>query len=300
MDDCYASYMDALLALPRGPEIAAAAVLGAIVGSFLNVVIHRVPRGESIVHPASRCPGCSRAIAPWDNVPILSYLWLRGRCRGCGARISLRYPAIEAATGLLFAAIVARHGLAPMSAVYALFAAALVAAAAIDFDHHIIPDRISLGGLAAALVLVPAAEMASGAAAGPAIARSALGALLGGGLLWVVGFAHARLAVATGRRFEHWPGDGEALPRPGSLDYWTWFPGLGFGDVKLLAMIGAVLGPFGVVHALVAAAFVGLVLGVAFALATRRLDSPFGFAPALAAGALLVVLGPTDPLGLLG
>src|SRR5215475_8485746 len=298
MGDCYAPGMDALAA--GATEIAAAAVLGAIAGSFLNVVIHRVPRGESIVRPASHCPACSRPIAPWDNVPILSYLWLRGRCRGCGARISPRYPAIEAATGLLFAAIVARHGLAPMSAVYALFAAALVAAAAIDFDHHIIPDRISLGGLAAALVLVPAAEAASGDAAGAAVARSALGALLGGGLLWVVGFAHARLAVATGRRFEHWPGDGEALPRPGSLDYWTWFPGLGFGDVKLLAMIGAVLGPLGVLEALIAAAFAGLAVGLGFALATRRLDAPFGFAPALAVGALLVVLGPSDLLGFLG
>jgi leader peptidase (prepilin peptidase)/N-methyltransferase len=290
MADCYALLMDALPALPRGPEIAAAAVLGAIVGSFLNVVIHRVPRGESIVRPASHCPGCGRAIAPWDNLPILSYLWLRGRCRGCGARISLRYPAIEAVTALLFAAIVMRHGLAPMAAVYALFAAALVAAAAIDFDHHIIPDRISLGGLATALVAVPAAQAASGGALGEALADSALGALLGGGLLWAVGFAHARLAVATGRHFDHWPGDGEALPRPGSLDYWTWFPGLGFGDVKLLAMIGAVLGPFGVIHALVAAAFVGLLLGAGFAIATRRFDSPFGFAPALAVGALLAVI----------
>ena len=290
MADCYALLMDALPALPRGPEIAAAAVLGAIVGSFLNVVIHRVPRGESIVRPASHCPGCGRAIAPWDNLPILSYLWLRGRCRGCGARISLRYPAIEAVTALLFAAIVMRHGLAPMAAVYALFAAALVAAAAIDFDHHIIPDRISLGGLATALVAVPAAQAAAGGAAGEALTASVLGALLGGGLLWAVGFAHARLAVATGRHFDHWPGDGEALPRPGSLDYWTWFPGLGFGDVKLLAMIGAVLGPFGVIHALVAAAFVGLLLGAGFAIATRRFDSPFGFAPALAVGALLAVI----------
>ena len=290
MDDCYPRCMDALVASAGAPEIAAAAVLGAIVGSFLNVVIHRVPRGESILRPASHCPGCGRTIAPWDNVPILAWLWLRGRCRGCAARISLRYPLIEAATGLLFAAIVARHGLTPMAGVYALFAAALVAAAAIDFDHHIIPDRISLGGLAAALVLVPAAQFASGAAAGPALSRSALGALLGGGVLWAVGFAHARLAVATGRRFDHWPGDGEALPRPGSLDWWTWFPGLGFGDVKLLAMIGAVLGPIGVLHALVAAAFAGLVLGAGFALATRRLDSPFGFAPALAVGALGIVL----------
>jgi len=123
---------------------------------------------------------------------------------------------------------------------------------------------------------------------GAALAVSVAGALLGGGVLWTVGFVHARLAVALGRRFEHWPGAGEALPRPASFDYWTWFPGLGFGDVKLLAMIGAVLGPFGVLEALVAAAFAGLAVGLAFALAARRFDAPFGFAPALAAGGLLV------------
>jgi leader peptidase (prepilin peptidase)/N-methyltransferase len=280
--------------------IAAAGVLGLLIGSFLNVVIHRLPRGESIVRPPSHCPGCGRRIAPFENVPLLSYLWLRGRCRGCRMRISPRYPAIEAATGLIFALLVARHGVSPMAAVYLLFAATLVAAAAIDFDHRIIPDRLSLGGLAVALVLVPAARAASGVAPADALAVSVAGALLGGGLLWTVGFIHARVAVALGRRFDHWPGDGESLPRPRSLDYWTWFPGLGFGDVKLLAMIGAVLGPIGVLEALVAAAFTGLVVGLGFAFVVRRLDAPFGFAPALAAGALLVVLAAGGPFGIGG
>ena len=292
--------MDALAALPGGLPIAAAGALGLVIGSFLNVVIHRLPRGESVVHPPSHCPGCGRRIGPFENVPVLSYLWLRGRCRGCGMRISLRYPAIEVATGLLFALLVARHGVSPIAVVYLLFAAALVAAAAIDFDHRIIPDRISVGGLGIALVLVPAAQAASGAPLADAIARSLLGALVGGGLLWTVGFTHARLSVAIGRRFEHWPGAGEAPPHPASLDYWTWFPGLGFGDVKLLAMIGAVLGPLGVLEALIAAAFAGLAVGLGFALATRRFDAPFGFAPALAVGALLVVLAPGGPLGLGG
>jgi leader peptidase (prepilin peptidase)/N-methyltransferase len=290
--------MDAFAALPGGLPIAAAGALGLVIGSFLNVVIHRLPRGESVVNPPSHCPGCGRRIGPLENVPVLSYLWLRGRCRGCGMRISWRYPAIEVVTGVLFALLVARHGPSPIAAVYLLFTAALVAAAAIDFDHRIIPDRISIGGLAVALVLVPAAQAASGAPLGDALASSALGALVGGGLLWTVGFAHARLSVAMGRRFEHWPGAGEAPPRLASLDYWTWFPGLGFGDVKLLAMIGAVLGPLGVLEALIAAAVAGLAVGLAFALATRRFDAPFGFAPALAIGALLVVLAPGDPLGL--
>ena len=292
--------MDELAALPGVLPIAAAGALGLVIGSFLNVVIHRLPRGESVVHPPSHCPGCGRRIGPFENVPVLSYLWLRGRCRGCGMRISLRYPAIEVATGLVFALLVARHGVSPIAAVYLLFAAALVAAAAIDFDHRIIPDRISVGGLGVALVLVPVTQAASGAPLGDALASSLLGALVGGGLLWTVGFAHARLAVAMGRRFEHWPGVDEKPPHPASLDYWTWFPGLGFGDVKLLAMIGAVLGPFGVLEALIAAALGGMVLGLCFAVATRRFDTPFGFAPALALGALLVVLAPADLTGLLG
>src|SRR3990172_10635206 len=102
--------MQVLAELPRGLGLAAAGGLGLVVGSFLNVVVHRLPRGESLAFPPSRCPGCGRAVAPWENVPLLSYLWLRGRCRGCGMRISPRYPAIEAATGRLFAPIAARFG----------------------------------------------------------------------------------------------------------------------------------------------------------------------------------------------
>ena len=97
------------------PFVALAFMVGAVVGSFLNVVIHRLPRDESLVSPGSHCPGCGRAVRPWENVPLLSYLWLRGRCAGCGVRIPLRYPAVECATGLLFAAIVWRHGLGPMT-----------------------------------------------------------------------------------------------------------------------------------------------------------------------------------------
>jgi leader peptidase (prepilin peptidase)/N-methyltransferase len=278
--------------------IAAAAVLGCVVGSFLNVVIHRLPRGESIVRPRSRCPGCGASIAAFDNVPILSWLWLRGRCRRCRAPISWRYPAVEALTGALFAAIAWRHGLAPDTLLWMAFAAALVAAAAIDFDHRIIPDEISLGGLAVGLLAVPALAVLDGARVWPAVAHSAGGALVGGGLVWATGFAHARLSAALGRRFDHWPGEAEAYPRPSSLDYWMWFPGIGFGDVKLLAMVGAFLGPFGVAQTIVAASLAGLVLGVGYGLATRRWSAPFGFGPAIAAGALLVLLAPADLVAL--
>jgi leader peptidase (prepilin peptidase)/N-methyltransferase len=281
------------LALPgQGAWIAVAGVLGLLVGSFLNVVIHRMPRGESIVRPASRCPRCGRPVAPWENVPVLSYLFLRGRCRGCRTPIGWRYPAVELGTGLLFAAIAARHGVSPLAFLYLAFAAALVAAALIDAEHRIIPDEISLGGLVLGLVLVPLASRAQAGGLAAALAQSLAGAVLGGGILWGVGFVHARLCAAAGRRFEHWPGEAERFPRPASLDYWTWFPGMGFGDVKLLAMIGAFLGPAGVIETIVAASLAGLVLGVASAALTRRWDAAFGFGPAIALGALVVLLAP--------
>jgi prepilin signal peptidase PulO-like enzyme (type II secretory pathway) len=126
--------------------------------------------------------------------------------------------------------------------------------------------------------------------------RSLAGASLGGGLLWLVGFVHARVAVAMGREFEHWPGEGESLPKPSSLDYWVWFPGLGFGDVKLLAMIGAVIGPIGVLETILASSLAGLLGGLIWAATIRSWSTPFGFGPAIAVGALLVVLVPHQGL----
>jgi leader peptidase (prepilin peptidase)/N-methyltransferase len=276
--------------------VAIAFSLGLVVGSFLNVVVYRLPRGESIVWPGSRCPACSRAIPPYENIPLLSYLLLGGRCRGCATRISLRYPALELLTAVLFALITLKTGSRVDAALWCAFAAMLVAAGAIDAEHRIIPDEISVGGICVGLVLVPISGALHGEPYFSVLLRSVWGALLGGGLLWSVGFTHARLSVAFGRTFEHWPGDGAAYPEPGSLDYWTWFPGLGFGDVKLLAMIGAFVGPGGVIETLLAASIAGLALGLASALATRRWNSPFGFGPALAVGALLVILVPHPSL----
>jgi leader peptidase (prepilin peptidase)/N-methyltransferase len=271
------------------PGLAFAFVFGLVVGSFLNVVIHRLPRGESVVRPRSRCPACQAPIAAWDNVPLLSWLWLRGRCRRCGAGISARYPAVELLTGIVFAALFATHGLALETAVLLCFGAALIAAAGVDFDHGWIPDELSLGGLAFGLAALPAARAAGGEAYGLALAQSALGAALGAGALWSVGFAHARLSVALGRTFPHWPGEGEAPPRPASLDYWIWFPGLGFGDVKLIGMVGAFLGPLGVVYTILLASLLGLPLGLWLARSAREgLAAPFGFGPAIAAAALVV------------
>jgi leader peptidase (prepilin peptidase)/N-methyltransferase len=272
--------------------VAFAFVIGALVGSFLNVVIHRLPLGESVVSPASRCPACGNAIRPWHNVPVLGWLWLRGRCHDCGIAISPRYPLVELTTAVLFALIAHRFGPSPLAWMWMGFGAALFAAAAIDADHRIIPDEISLGGLVLGLTLAPALHVWQGAGPGSAWAHAGSGALLGGGLLWIVGFAHARLCAVMGRRFEHWPGEDEAFPRPASLDYWTWFPGMGFGDVKLLAMIGAFLGPLGVVQTIVAASAIGLVFGLAWIAVRRSAATPFGFGPMLAAGAIATLLFP--------
>lgn len=284
--------MSALEVVPFEVLAGFALALGLVVGSFLNVVIYRLPRGESVAHPGSHCPGCDAPVAPFDNVPVLSYLWLRGRCRQCKMRISLRYPAIELLVGLLFAAIFWQHGVSAMLLVWWAFAAALVAAAGIDFDHRIIPDEISLGGLVLALIAVPLARGSTGTPFAAAFVESLVGAVVGGGLFWIVGFTHARLSTAMGREFDHWPGEGEDLPRPSELDYWVWFPGVGFGDIKLLAMIGAVQGALGVFETILAASLAGLALGIAWACVTRRWNSPFGFGPAIAAGALLVTLVP--------
>jgi len=284
--------MDATALLPREVLIGFSGLLGLVVGSFLNVVIHRLPLGESLLRPGSHCPACAAPVRWYDNVPVLAWILLRGHCRDCAAPISPRYPAIELLCGALFAAIAWCHGAALMTPVWWVFTAALIATAAIDFDHQIIPDEISLGGLAVALVVVPAVQVASGGDLAWALLHSGAGAFLGGGLFWLVGFLHARVSTALGREFEHWPGPDESPPRPRSLDYWVWFPGVGFGDVKLLAMIGAVLGPAGVLQTLLVASIAGLALGLGWALLTRRWGAPFGFAPAIAVGALIVVLLP--------
>jgi leader peptidase (prepilin peptidase)/N-methyltransferase len=265
---------------------------GLVVGSFLNVVIHRVPLGLSIVSPRSRCPGCETQIAAWDNIPILSYVILGGACRHCKAPISARYPLVELLTGLLYVAMAWRFGPTLEALLFMAFCSGLVVAAAVDIDHQIIPDEISLGGLAVGLVCIPLLHGLAGAGYGEAFAGSAMGAAVGGGSLWIVAFLHARISVATGREFGHWPGEGEALPRIGEADYWLWFPGLGLGDVKLLAMIGAFVGPWGVLDTILMASVLGLLLGVGWAIAHRSWDSPFGFGPAIAAGAILAIMLP--------
>ena len=164
---------------------------GLVVGSFLNVCIHRLPAGQSLVRPGSRCPNCRAPIRPWDNIPLVSYCLLRGRCRACGAPISWRYPAVEMLTGLLFLGVVWRFGLGGRAALWGGFLAALVVVTFIDLDHMIVPDRITLPGIAIGLVgawLWPPPNGWSAAA----------GVLVGGGFFLAIAFV-SPLLLSKGR-----------------------------------------------------------------------------------------------------
>jgi len=220
--------------------------LGAIIGSFLNVCIHRLPRDQSIVRPRSACPACGRLIAWYDNVPVVSYLLLRGRCRGCGAPIAARYPLVEAATALLFVALAVVRGPGFGWAADAAFAAALVALIVIDAEHQILPDVITLPGIAAGLAAtcVRGWLAPEGMPLRALLADHAAAAVLGYGLLFLVNAA-----------YRGWQGI-QGVPRTERLD------GIGRGDYKLLAMIGAFLGLRLMLFTLFAGAVVGALMGV--------------------------------------
>ncbi|NAZ81698.1 prepilin peptidase [Kineococcus sp. R8] len=239
-------------------------VVGLLIGSFLNVVVHRVPRGESVVHPRSACPGCGHAIRGRDNVPVLSWLLLRGRCRDCGARISRRYPAVELGTGLLFAGVAVVVGPSWALPAYLYLAAIAVALALIDVDVHRLPDAIVLPSYPVALVLLGAASLLGADGAAFLRALAGAGALFGlYAVLWFV--------------------------RPG---------GMGLGDVKLAGVLGLYLGWWGW-DALAVGGFLAFVLGGLVSLplllsgrAGRRTAIPFGPSMLAAALAALVVAAP--------
>jgi len=262
---------------------AVALIVGLVVGSFLNVCIHRLPRQESVVWPGSRCPRCAAPIAWYDNIPLLSWLLLRARCRSCGCSISARYPLVELTTGLLAVLAFVRFGPTPWGLVAFAFAAALLVVSLVDLDHLIIPDVVSLPGILVGLAV--SALVPGGVGLWNAIA----GVWLGGGLLWLVAMTYER---ATG------------------------VEGLGLGDAKLLAMVGAFLGWQAIPAVLVIASVVGTVAGLAVLLshegrqaarrvrrmlgpaavavhwrrAARRTAIPFG--PFLALGAAVALFTP--------
>ena len=229
---------------------------GMAVGSFLNVCICRMPKDESVVSPPSHCPRCDYRIRWYDNIPLLSYLLLRGKCRGCGIHISLQYPLVELLNGLLTLALFLRFGPTPEFLIYFLFCSSLVVITFIDLEHQIIPDEISLSGIVAGFVC-------SFFLPGHSWLGSLLGILLGGGLLLLVAYGYHRL---TGKE------------------------GMGGGDIKLLAMMGAFLGWEAILFIIFTASLVGSVVGVTL-MQIQKKDSklaiPFG--PYLAFGAVLFI-----------
>ncbi len=232
-------------------------ILGAVIGSFLNVCIYRIPEGMSIVSPASRCPQCKSAIRWYQNIPIISYLYLRGRCASCGAGIPMRYPMVEALTGALFVLVGLRLGGFYVIPVYWLFVASLVVITFIDMDHQIIPDVISLPGVVAGFLLSFCVPWLSWT-------DSLFGILLGGGSLYLVAKTYYLL---------------------------TKVEGMGGGDVKLLAMIGAFLGWKAVLPVIFLGSLSGAMVGVPLMLVKRaggKLAIPFG--PFLALGAVIYLL----------
>jgi len=247
-------------------EMALALLLGLVIGSFLNVVIVRLPQGGSIAIPRSQCPNCKQLIHWYDNIPILSYLFLRGRCRRCKQRISLRYPFVEALSGVVCVLLYLKLGLTLDWAILFAFSASLIVLAFIDFDHRILPDRITLNGIwIGILVSVYLAQPSPLVSrlfrsvgidwANPrliALVGSLLGAVVGGGLLWGVAEAYLRL-----RGIE----------------------GMGFGDVKMRAMVGAFLGAPLALLTIMIGSLLGSIVGLLFirlANKTREYELPFG------------------------
>lgn len=248
--------------LPSWLFITWGTAVGLVVGSFLNVVAHRLPRGLSVVWPGSHCPWCGGAVRALDNLPVLSFLLLRGRCRRCGAPISWRYPLLEGLTAVIFAALAWRHGYPPNFGTFAAFAVLatfLLALAAIDLEHFLLPDALTFGGIAAGLALQAWIPQVSWVDA-------AVGVLAGAGGLFLLAEA------------------------------WLWLrgeEGLGLGDAKMAALIGAFLGWQGTVVAVVGASIIGAVVGLTL-LAARRMHSrsPLPFGVFLALGALLAIFFP--------
>jgi leader peptidase (prepilin peptidase) / N-methyltransferase len=243
----------------------AAFAFGLIVGSFANVCIYRLPLGQSVIHPPSRCPACGALIGAVDNVPVLAWLWLRGRCRACRAPISIRYPAGELANGLLYAALAASFGPTPQTVVKMALATALLVLGLIDLDHQLLPDVITLPGIAVGLLatLVP-----------------------GTALTWW------ESALATAGGFAVMAAVGNAA---------KWYYGeeaLGMGDWKMTAMLGAFFGWQGMLLALflgtLAGAAIGLLL-VGLGRGSRRTKIPLG--TFLALGGLVTLFAGQPLLG---
>ena len=242
--------------------VAAAAYFGALIGSFLNVCIYRLPLGKPIALARSACARCQRQLSWFENIPVLSYLALRGRCRTCREPISIRYPIVELLTALMFAAAWWYYGPGPLLISRLIFGCMLIVLFAIDLEHQLLPNAITLPGIVVGFAfsfITP-----------PGWVSSLIGIAVGGGVLWVIAEGYYRL------RHEE---------------------GLGMGDVKMLAMIGAFLGWQQTLVTLMMASFAGSIVGVGFIVAQRgnmKYALPFG--TFLAMGALLAAIVGQDLL----
>jgi leader peptidase (prepilin peptidase)/N-methyltransferase len=247
-------------------DLAIGLFFGLCIGSFLNVCIARLPLDQSVVSPRSRCPKCKKLIVWYDNIPILSYLWLRASCRHCNSEIAVRYPGIEALTAVVSLLLVLQYGQSPQWGVYLAFSCAMIVLVMIDFDHRILPDVITLNGIWIGVLASVYLAQPSGLAArllgvvglvgsGPrveALTASLLGLVFGGGLLWAVREVFFRI-----RGIE----------------------GMGFGDVKMMAMVGAFLGLPLTLLTIMLGSVVGSVVGltvIRYFGKSRNYEHPFG------------------------
>lgn len=231
-------------------------IFGAVVGSFLNVCILRIPAKESIVTPLSRCPHCHHPIRFFDNIPIISFAILRAKCRDCGEKISWRYPLVELVTGLLTLLLFIKFGLTLNFMVFFIFTAVLIVISFIDFDHQIIPDILSIPGIpifflsAVFIVKIPWHE-------------ALIGLLIGGGMLFLIAFVYEMITKREG---------------------------MGGGDIKLLAMIGAFLGWKSLIFVLLFSSFTGALIGL-IVMAVKKKDTKYAvpFGPFLSIAAVVYI-----------
>jgi len=246
-------------------------VYGALIGSFLNVCILRLPKNESIVRPRSRCPKCGSLVAWYDNIPIVSWLVLRAKCRRCGQSISWQYPLLELGVALIWAASVWYLGVTFDAVSAAIFVSLLLAILITDARHYIIPDEFSLGGLGIGLVLAFVTDIG--------IAASVLGAGLGFGVMWAVKAAGDH-ALKKG-----WIGGSEITDTLGDEEPIT---SMGGGDLKMMAMVGAFLGPRGVLMTIFLGALAGTIIYLPFLFREKKPLVPFGIY--LAIGGVITLL----------
>ena len=247
---------------------------GLLIGSFLNVCIFRFPRDISVASPArSFCPFCEKSIAWYDNIPVISYLALGGRCRECKERIPRRYLAVELATGVAFAICAAALGPTLVALKYAVYSAIMIALIACDIEERILPDEFTLGGTLLGLALAPFVPLEryfvsilvpySLGPRWPSLAESAFGAAVGSGSIWLVGYLYQKIRHREG---------------------------LGLGDVKMIAMIGAFMGLRAALLTLIVASLLGSIIGFIYIRATKQdaatYELPFG--SFLGIGALVV------------